>query len=239
MENPITAVSGYWNVTNKHKTSFTDSWLSNALRISCPYVIFSDKTQMKMLKECREGLSTIFCEREIKEFQTYKFYDSIQTHPIHVPSKELQCIWNEKLFFLREVSRTNPYNSEWFIWIDAGIFLYREKLPPSIPFCSEKLKTLPKDKLIFTSSCSPSFEPQQVQEGNYYHHVSGIFMLHKDFVETFVSAFEKYVERFLSQKDWIYTDQVILTHMLKENPDFFHKVADDYGSLVLWLYDLL
>ena len=239
MESPITAVSGFWNVTNKHQTAFTDAWLSKALRVNCPYVIFSEETHLEMLKGYREGLPTTFCERNVKDFQTYRFYDSIQTHPIHVPSKELQCIWNEKLFFLREVARKNPYNSEWFLWMDAGIFLYRDKLPPTIPFCSEKVKTLPKDKLIFTSSCSPNFDPSCVREGEYYHHVSGIFMLHKDFIETFVSMYETYIERFLSQKDWIYTDQVILTHMLKEKSDMFYKVAHDYGSLVLWLYDLL
>ncbi len=234
---PITTVSGFWKVTNKHNTSFTDSWLSKALKINCPYVIFSEEKDMEMLKMCRGNLPTHIFSRSIPDFVTYKYYDAIQTHPRHVPSKELQCIWNEKLFLLREAMRLNPYNSEWFLWNDAGIFLFRERLPPPTPFYTEKVNSLPKDKLIFSSSDSPFFEPEKVKEGNYYHFVSGIFMLHKDFLETFVSIFEKFCEKLLSQKDWIYTDQVILTHMYKEHPDMFHCIGHDYGRVITWLYE--
>ncbi len=233
---PITAVSGYWPVTNKHHNAF-DHWLPRTLQINCPYVIYSREEDMDRLKQCRGEKPTVCIKRDIPEFVTYKYYNAIQTHPRHVPSKELQCIWNEKLFLLRETARLNPFESEWFIWIDAGLFLYRDQPPPEIPFCTEKLKSMPKDRLLFSSSDSPTFCPEAVQEGNYYHYVSGIFMIHKDGIERFVSMFETYVEKLLSQETWIYTDQVILTHMYKDHPEMFQWVIHDYGRLVVWLLE--
>ena len=40
--NPLTCVSGYWRVKNKHENKF-DKWFCNTLRINCPYVFFSDE----------------------------------------------------------------------------------------------------------------------------------------------------------------------------------------------------
>jgi hypothetical protein len=236
MQSPITCVSGFWNVENKYQKSYVESWLHRTLRINNPYVIYCNDKDEPFLKSCRGDLPTVFVKKEITDFVTYKHYNAIQTNPRHVPSKELQLIWNEKLFLLRETARSNPFNSDWFLWMDAGLFLYRDKEPPKETFCVERLKTLPKDRLIFSSSDSPTCEYSSIREGNYYHYVSGIFMIHKDFVEEFVSMYEMYIDKLLSKKDWIYTDQVILTHMYKEHPEMFYWVIHDYAGLVLWLY---
>jgi len=233
---PITCVSGFWNVDNKHQNSYVETWLRRTLKINNPYVIYCTEEEKPLLQSCRGDYPTVFVKKEISEFVTYKHKDAIQTHHRHVPSKELQMIWNEKLFLLRETARTNPFDSEWFLWIDAGLFLYRDEEPPKETFCFEKLASLPKDRLIFSSSDSPTCNFSSIKEGNYYHYVSGIFMIHKSFVEKFVSVYEIYIDRLLSQKDWIYTDQVILTHMYKENPELFYWVIHDYARLVLWLY---
>lgn len=76
------------------------------------------------------------------------------THPIHCPSVELNLIWNEKIFMIQKACKINPFNSEWFKWIDAGICTYRDNSPPNIPFPNvNKLNKLPIDKFIYSSSC--------------------------------------------------------------------------------------
>jgi hypothetical protein len=39
-----------------------------------------------------------------------------------------------KMNLVLEASIINPYKSEWFCWIDAGICIYRDKKPPLLPF---------------------------------------------------------------------------------------------------------
>ena len=51
----------------------------------------------------------------------------MKTHPKHCPSIELNLIWNEKIFFIEKAKNINPFNSEYFMWVDAGICTFRKK----------------------------------------------------------------------------------------------------------------
>jgi hypothetical protein len=42
MSAPLTAVSGYWSVKNKHDSKYLE-WFKNTLQIRCPYVFFGNK----------------------------------------------------------------------------------------------------------------------------------------------------------------------------------------------------
>ena len=45
---PLTCVSGFWNVTNKHGNNYT-TWFQHSLKINCPYVFFGDKETIEMI----------------------------------------------------------------------------------------------------------------------------------------------------------------------------------------------
>ena len=146
---PLTLVSGYWVIPNKHDNKFFE-WFDRTLKINCPYVFFGNEESINIVKKYREGLPTHYVLLEIKDFYTYKYYDSIQTHPIHCPSKELNLGWNEKLFLIQKAKDMDIFGSEFYGWVDAGICIYRDIMPPSNKFPDEnKLLKLPKDKLLF------------------------------------------------------------------------------------------
>lgn len=233
----LTIVSGYWKVTNKHEDKFQD-WFDKTLRINCPYVFFGNEESINMVKQHRGNLPTHYVQCEITDFYTYKYIDQVETHPIHCPSKELNLIWNEKMFLMKQAAELNIFNSEYFAWVDAGICIYRDDMPPETPFPNiDKLMALPRDKFIFTSS-TETFEPQFVDPQIYYHHVSaGVFILHKTFVKTFVDDYyKKIIDKLLPRKNWIYTEQVVLTHLLKVFPDLFYKMTHGWGNIIPLLY---
>ena len=156
------------------------------------------------------------------------------TNQYDCPSVELNIIWNEKVFLLEKASILNPFNSEFFAWVDAGICTYRDSAPPTRPFPDlNKLALLPKDKFIFTSSQAPNYEPSRLH--TYYHHVSGTYVLHINIISEIIILYKEYLEKLL-KPDNIYTDQVILTHIYNDNPDFFFKIGDGYGELLPLLY---
>ena len=71
----------------------------------------------------------------------------------HCPSVELNLIWNEKIFLIQRALELNIFESDYFIWIDAGISIFRDITPPSYSFPNiNKLINLPKDKFIYSSS---------------------------------------------------------------------------------------
>jgi len=227
----MTCVSGFWNVTNKHGNKYT-TWFQHSLKINCPYVFFGDKESIEIIKPFRNSLPTFYVECTIKEFVTYKYKNRMVTHPFHCPSIELNLIWNEKIFLIQKALELNPFHSDFFCWVDAGICIYRDTPPPSLPFPSDKVNTLPTDKFIYTSS-NPYIETNVTT--NYYHHISGTYVLHKNIINTFAALYEQYLNTLVNTNN-IWTDQVILTHIYKDHKNLFYKLGDGYGEIVNLLF---
>jgi hypothetical protein len=229
----MTCVSGYWIVNNKHGNNY-DNWFKNSLKINCPYVFFSDKETIEKIKLYREGLPTFYVECNISEFITNKYKDKMKTHSIHCPSVELNLIWNEKIFLIKKALELNPFFTDYFCWVDAGICIYRTTPCPTIPFPNiEKLNKLPKDKFIYSSS-NPYID-EQVKTNNYYHHISGTYILHKNIINDFSKLYESYLDKLIDENN-IWTDQVILTHIFKENKSIFYELCSGYGEIFSRMY---
>jgi len=236
MNNNLTIVSGFWKVVNKHDNKF-DNWFSKTLKINCPYIFFGNEESINIVKKHRNSLPTHYINCEISDFYTYKYIDCIETHDKHCPSKQLNLIWNEKLFLVKKASGLNIFNTEFFAWIDSGICIFRDENPPQKPFPNiNKLMSLPKDKFIFTSS-TDFYNKMFVSDNMYYHYVSaGVFIMHKDFINNFVDLYQQFVDELLPKKKWIYTEQVILTRIFCLYPQLFCKIADGYGNIIPLLY---
>jgi hypothetical protein len=232
MQYPHTAVSGYWIITNKHGNKFMD-WFKTTLAINTPYVFFGTAETIAIAKQFRQGLPTHYVELNIEDMYCYKFRDRMITDPRHCPSTELNIIWNEKLFLLQKAASLNPFQSQFFSWIDAGVCTYRNEQPPPTPFPNPTLlASLPTDKIIFTSSNEPYFQVQCVSPTNYYHYISGTtYMLHRSFIDKFAELYKTYLETHMSKAN-IYTDQVILTYIFKDRPHLFYKLGHGYGALL-------
>jgi hypothetical protein len=135
-------------------------------------------------------------------------------------------IWSFNLF-------QRLFDSEFYCWIDAGICIYRDIMPTSKKFPNiNKLIKLPKDKLLFSSSDCETFMPHMANNFYYYHYISGTYMLHKSFIDTFLGIYKSYLDFYLPKKDWKNTDQVILTYIYAQTPELFFKLAHGYGAIL-------
>ena len=229
----LTMVSGYWKVKNKHGDRF-DEWFNTTLQINCPYVFFADKEMIEIIKKYRKDLPTYYIECTIEDFYSYKYKDKMQIHHRNCPSKELNIIWNEKIFLMQRAYEINPFQSNYFMWVDAGICTYRDKMPPKESFPNElKLETLPKDKLIY--SASNIYIETRVHKSLYYHHISGTYILHKNAINKLVNLYKEYMEKLIDNGN-IWTDQVLLTHIYKDHKEMFYKLCDGYGTILPFLY---
>ena len=235
INNYLTCISGYWKIKNKHGNNF-DNWFNTTLKINSPYIFFGDRETIELVKSYRHGLPTYYIVLNLEEFKTYKLKDRMVTDPIHCPSIELNLIWNEKIFMIERAFKINPFSSEYFCWIDAGICTYRNLAPPLRPFPDiNKLNKLPQDKLIY--SASNYWFKKKFIKGKYYlnHHISGTaYILHKNLINKFVSIYNNYLN--LIDKNDIWTDQVILTHIFKDYTHLFYKYCDGYGSIIRELF---
>ena len=98
-----------------------------------------------------------------------------------------------------------------------------------------KLNKLPRDKFIYCSTNNNEYT-NKFKKYNYhlYHHVSGTYILHKNIINKLVSIYRNYLE--LIDKDDIWTDQVILTHIYKDNKELFYKYCNGYGTIISDLF---
>lgn len=230
----LTCVSAYFLVENKHGTEYME-WFKNSLAIQCPYVFFTTSEYVDIIKECRKGLETHFIITTIADFYTNCVKDRMITHPIHCPSIELNMIWNEKIYMIKRASEINPFNSDWFLWVDAGLCIYRTSPPPNVRFPSSTiLESLSPDYFYYSSS-KKTYNPSLVTRTNYYHYVSGIFLQHKTLIHSFAELYSIYLRSYVDTLN-VWTDQVLLTHIFKKHPDKFYKLADDYGEIVQILF---
>lgn len=233
---PLTCVSCYYPVKNKYGNAYY-KWFKTSLDIDCPYVFFSTKEGIEYIKPFRKHHHTYYIELNIEDFTTYKYKDRMKIDNTHCPSIELNLIWNEKIFMIKKASEINPFKTEWFKWIDAGICIYRDIKPPNKSFPNEQiLNILPKDKFIYSSSNTIIPDPEKITPTNYYHHICGTsYLLNVRILKDFAETYEKYMDLFINKHN-IWTDQVLLTHIYKNNEKRFYKLVDGYGELTRVLY---
>lgn len=228
----FTAVSGYWIINNKHDNNEFRKWLNNTLQINCPYVFFGNDESLNIIKSIRGDFPTVYINLNIEDFYTYRYKDVIKTHPQHCPSVELNMIWNEKIFLVQKAAELNPFNTESFAWIDAAIFLYRYRKPPPNIFPNvRKFNSLPTDKMICCPTDSYIFNRDMALSSEYYHYISGNYIIPKSILPTIVEIYKKYLENYMNKNDWKYTDQVIWTKIYLNHPDFFHIIGKTYGDI--------
>ena len=239
MTNPTTVVSGYWDCTNKHGNKFA-SWFENTLLVNCPYVFFGTADTIASVKRIRRGLPTHCVELELADFHTRLYASDFVVHSVHCPSTDLNMIWNEKLFLMQRAARLNPFGSEWFAWVDAGICTYRTSPPPPATWPAQsKMRHLPKSKVIFTTSRSPLFSRYLASGKRYYHCITGgAYLVHDSLLDHFVTLYDSYLSRYVPTRATTYTDQVILTLLYKDRPDLFHRLGHGYGAALPLLYDI-
>ena len=223
----VTFVSCFYLVNNKHGDSYK-KWFNTTLRVNAPYVFFGTKESIDLVTPFRQGLPTIFVERNISDFVTFPFRHKMKTHPVHCPSVELNLVWNEKVFMLRDAASVNPFRSEFFAWIDAGICTYRDRPPPLLGI--QTTRFLDHHRFNYTAS-----NPYRPGIGYDSHHVSGtLFVIPVGLLPTIARLyFEK-----LGELTAILTDQVVLTHLFESNKPLFHRVCDGYGTIFPKFYDV-
>lgn len=231
----LTCVTGYWSVKNKHGDSFKN-WFANTLNVDHPYVVFCDK-ERAVLEEARQNFLTTFVNLPLEQCYLYPKRDKVWTHETHCPSPELNVIWNEKIFLLQRAANLNCYQSEWFLWLDAGICIWRQRHnQPPLRLNRDVLRELPKNKFIFSSSMADTFQPEYVVPENYYHHVAGTsFLIHRNVIDQLCFLYSTCLE-YLLAAGATFIDQVVMTYILVQRPDLFYKLAHGYGSVAAKLF---
>lgn len=133
-------VTCYYNIKNKYcrnsdctefncncKSSY-NLWINNFLKYTTyntPVIVFTSKKDYEFLKKY-ETDKCIFYIMEFEDFEFYKYKQNLDNQLLnldrerHIHNTNLYLVWNQKIFFCKYAVEKNPFNSEWFIWLDIG-----------------------------------------------------------------------------------------------------------------------
>lgn len=240
-EHKVTIVSGHWALQrSKHTIQEYFIWWENILGINAPMVFYTnDRVIVKTVSRIRHPnrKPTSYVYRDIEE-EMYPLFPEYKEHwsSHDVPGKDVGIIWLNKLFMIKDAIATNTFETDWFVWCDAGNAFYRKPpaVGPQVWPHPDALFNLPKDRFIYTSSWVP-FK---------YHSIAGTaFMYHSDIASLMEDYFMKAWSDCVSackgkrQCSLCGSDQILLSHIKNEHPELFFQAGYGYGNLIAYLFE--
>ncbi|GBF98035.1 hypothetical protein Rsub_11146 [Raphidocelis subcapitata] len=164
---PLTLVTAYFDfgTRSKHSTSQYDTWLQNFLpTASAPMVCFTTEPSLAYLRELRGAHPTVYVlYGSIWDVPPAGYYrDAFEAQRELDPERqmhfaELYAMWSSKVWFTAAAAAHNPYDSEYFVWIDAGVFR-SHSFPdwPSLERVRAALGACGRDDCVLASDVSGS-----------------------------------------------------------------------------------
>lgn len=224
--------------------------LKPVMKLEVPFVTFGDGTGIMQMKSVRGGVKPdiveaidqdtmdlppcathreeLFGEGQAAQFSDAK--DAMGTGAM-VPSVAMGCIWSGKFVMLSKAARRHK-GYEYYAWLDVGVHADRydvvqrkDQGPWPNP---AKLAQLPKDKISIsrTGSCSEC----ELNNFTTCHCLSPTTIIVPgsmvgDVADTYFNKLAQCMRNTTSPRYVCLSEQVILTHMMLENPDMFNVVG--------------
>jgi len=241
-----TIVTAYFEIPrSKHTHELYDGWIKNMLSIDNPMVIFCCSKSYEKIKKIRENhlSQTIIIPTSFEEFYTFRYFSvfeeqqkmDMETSIGH--NTYLYMIWNEKIHFLKRALEMDPFQTDYFLWVDMGCF--RESLKPAYQKwpCPKKIAQLEKNKVtlmevhpfsdyekygIKSLEQLPCYDRNEYNTRNNFliNHISAsIFGGNKKALLEWHEKYFNLLEYFISQNRFIGKDQSIMNclYLLNQN----------------------
>eukprot|EP00419_Tripos_fusus_P030088 CAMPEP_0172699506 /NCGR_PEP_ID=MMETSP1074-20121228/30225_1 /TAXON_ID=2916 /ORGANISM="Ceratium fusus, Strain PA161109" /LENGTH=850 /DNA_ID=CAMNT_0013520721 /DNA_START=72 /DNA_END=2624 /DNA_ORIENTATION=- len=254
-ENRALVTTAYWKIPSKQGSTKKSHQhyaqrLHMVMGLNASLSIYGDKQGLEALTSARDAqlpkmVSTT--EVELEDLEPCASFRGILTsgrgsftHPVHVPSRELGCVWLSKLHLLVQSATKHPEYA-WHVWLDAGMHTVCEFKPdrqnewPSLL----SLIRLPPDKMIVSQSehaCDKC--PVSRTEWPYCHCIAGTaFAVHRSMLPKLVPLFRSALQACLKAvgegpDGWhCMNDQVIMSKLIWEQPELFDNHRMGYGAV--------
>lgn len=228
---PITIVTSYFRVPSKKSDKTYQKYISNFFRVKACVVAFTDDTTIfdKYLSPGLRVEKVNLKETAHKVFgwKDNFWYDQWTTDVERIIHRgyQLYWIWALKTHFVERAAEINPYMSEYYMWLDAGMFRnsrYHDvditRLYPPAPFDVKSVyygqpEPFEADDLIVDEhgKCMTDFRFKDRLAG-------GLFLLHRSFARPWNQRYLSMMQEY-KRRDWfVGKDQNLLATMCIERP---------------------
>jgi len=250
----ITFCTFYFDIDRKNWKHFTVSnemymcWFDNLLSLDINLFIVTEKKFINRILESRKKIDpqlkkTIINETTIEALTGYKLYNKkleqlmysndfksiIHHRDVPEMCKPLyNVLMFNKVHYLEEVLKINPFNTEYFSWVDAGFIRSSSEVENIEQWPDPSKLLLKKDKIKFFCINPNVFSDLKKDVNSAKYHLLSqmrflkgtIFFLHKDLISPLKDKFDFYVNDSIS-KGFIGSDEKIFDLCCANNPDMF------------------
>ncbi|OQV14879.1 hypothetical protein BV898_10911 [Hypsibius exemplaris] len=255
LDRPVTVVTAYYRIPSKQKGAVYLKWMSNFLEvIPCHLYVFTEARSEAKVKSRRASFSGTtkivvreFSElEEVKRLEMWNKQKSLDHETFHTP--ELYALWNQKLHFLMEAIKENPFDSDYFLWTDIGSFRDKEQAEQltSYPDTNTTATLLGTDKVFFLQMGDFLEEHRKIRWNGLpekdFQHGTGLAGTvlggHANAIREYNQRYYETMKLMHDNGLFIGKDQNIMSTVAVLYPDLVKLVKPKYylGGANLWFY---
>ena len=246
-----TIVTGYFKL-NQSKASHEKyfQWMQNMLLNNNPMIIFCDDKNYEIIHNMRKEHmdKTVIVMTSFNDFYSFKYAKQFAEHTkldleLNVGHNMfLYMIWSEKSNFLKRAIEMNPFNTDYFIWVDIGCFR-----KPNTKFLNwpnpKRISEIPHDKVTllsvnpFTNAEYHNVRLDSLPSFQFVNRIGGtIFGGGKDVLLKWHTKYYEMLEYFISINRFIGKDQSIMNSVYLMNKDMCNLVNWEPNCDDVWFY---
>lgn len=125
-------VTAYFDIPSKHPSAKYHEWIRNFLLIKTSIIVFTDNRQF-IESNRSPNLPIHIVDTTFTDFHTHQYCEQWKEQHTMDPEQKihnikLYMIWNEKSNFIKRAIDINPFECEYFYWMDIGSFRQRHRM---------------------------------------------------------------------------------------------------------------
>jgi hypothetical protein len=246
-----TVVSAYYHMRAKHSTDEYIRWLNNFLgSIDCNLIFFCEENMLSILKNMRKKYlhRTLFITLSKTEWVAYSKFDlnfwqeqNKVDREQNIHNYELYTVWYEKKEFVKRAIQINHFNTETFIWCDAGAFR-NEYVLNDLKYFGNDNSNIPKDKVVLL--LIEQYTNEDIEEikkdplcknfDNFDRIGAGIQGAYIETWNKWIELYDKKVDERIKNKMFIGKEQTIMSIIALENPEIVQLIQPRYDIYDCW-----
>jgi len=256
MAKNTTLVTAFFDINRENngdgrKISEYLAWIKKTLQLNCNLYIVTEAKFIDFMRKHRpKKYKTHYVCDTLSNALYYKYYDQIQeilssaeyqskiSYPDRVECKlpEYNIIQYSKFGWLQKAIKENPFNTDYFFWVDAGISRFFLDVNINLPYPNEKKLT----------SIGKKFVIQQKHTINNYKFTDKfiwtaenllkgtMFGGHKDVIPIIGKHIEYEFTETMLKNNNVNNEQLSLALVYHKYPYLFHLIRDSKHHLILF-----
>jgi hypothetical protein len=252
----VTIVTAFFDINREkngdgRKLNEYLEWIQKTLQLNCNLFIFTENKFIEFMNINRPLLykdKTYIIEDTLQNTSYYKYIDKMKEilndenykkrieYPDRVECKlpEYNIIQYSKFGWLEEAIRINPFNSDYFFWMDIGISRFFYNINIKNPYPSDN-----KINQLFTYENKNKFIIQQRKDLQNYNIdenfiwksdnllKGGMFGGNKDCIIKISNLLNETLQKYMLEKKNVNNEQLCLALIWKEKPELFYLIDDN------------